>query len=97
MTKPKPAPRRTYELKLNGDLTGFHVTMGAMTARDIILMRGGNMSETEVLSLVAQRIVSHNFDIDDPLDLDYWIVAEILRAWGTAMEEAALPPATGER
>ena len=92
----KAPPRRTYVLKLNGELTGFHVTMGAMSARDIIAMRSGTMVEVEVLGLVAQRIVEHDFDVADPLDLDYWIVAEILRAWGTAMEEASLPPVIGE-
>jgi hypothetical protein len=93
----KAPPRRTYALKLDGELEGFHVTMGAMSARDIIAMRSGTMAEVEVLGLVAQRIVTHDFDVPDPLDLDYWIVAEILRAWGVAMEEAALPPVTGER
>lgn len=97
MTKAKGPPRRTYDLKLNGELTGYHVTMAAMSARDIIAMRSGTMSEVEVLALVGQRIISHDFGVDDPLDLDYWIVAEILRAWGAAMEEAVLPPAIGER
>jgi len=95
--KAKAPPRRTYVLKLEGELADFHVTMGAMSARDIIAMRAGTMAEVEVLGLVAQRIVEHDFDVADPLDLDYWIVAEILRAWGVAMEEAALPPVSGER
>lgn len=97
MTKPKAPPRRTYVLKLDGELAPYHVTMGSMSARDIIAMRSGALAEVEVLGLVAQRIVEHDFDVADPLDLDYWIVAEILRAWGAAMEEAALPPVIGER
>ena len=97
MSKAKAPPRRTYELKLDGELEGFHVTMGAMSARDIIAMRSGEMAEVDVLALVAERMVEYDFDIKDPLDLDYWIVAEILRAWGAAMEEAVLPPAIGER
>jgi len=97
VTKTKGPPRRTYVLKLDGELADYHVTMGAMSARDIIAMRSGEMAEVEVLRLVAERIVEHDLGVADPLDLDYWIVAEILRAWGAAMEEAVLPPATGER
>ena len=97
MSKAKAPPRRTYDLKLDGELEGFHVTMAAMSARDIIALRSGTMAEVEVLTLVAERMVEYDFDIKDPLDLDYWIVAEILRAWGAAMEEAALPLPTGER
>jgi len=95
-TRRHPAPRRTYDLVLTGELVGFHVTVGAMTARDIIAVRSGSLDEGAVVALVAQRIVSHDFDISDVLDLDYWILVEILSAWGTAMEDAAVPPVIGK-
>lgn len=94
---PKAPPKRTYDLKLTGELAGFRVTMGAMSGADIVAVRSGELSEGEVVKLVAARMVEHDFDVVDPLGLDYWILVEILGAWGKAMEEEALPPARGER
>ena len=94
---PQKPPKRTYPLKLTGELAAFHVTMGAMSGRDIVAVRSGEMPEAEVVKMVAARMVEHDFDIADPLDLDYWILVDILGAWGTAMEDAANPPVTGER
>lgn len=90
-------PRRTYELRLAGELAGHRVVMGAMTGRDLIAIRTGEATEAQVIGIVAARIVEHDLGVEDPLDLDFWALTEILRAWGTAMEDAANPPATGER
>lgn len=95
--QPKSAPRRTYTLKLPGELAEYHVTMGAMSGRDIITIRSGAMTEAEGIRLVAERVIEHDFGVPDLLDLDYWVLTAILTAWGEAMTEAALPPATGER
>ncbi len=95
LRRQKP-PRRTYPLKLNGELKGFHVTMGAMSGADIVAIRSGELSEGEVMRLVAARMIEHDFDVASPLELDYWILVEILAAWGTAMEEVANPPAHGD-
>lgn len=96
-SKSKSAPRRTYALALAGELAGYHVKMGAMSGRDIITIRSGGMTEEAGIRLVSERVVEHNFDVPDLLDLDYWVLTAILTAWGAAMTEAALPPATGER
>ena len=96
-TRRHPAPRRTYELALTGELADFHVTMGSMTGADLIAIRSGELAEAEVIRITGSRMVDHDFDVDDPMDLDYWILAEVLAAWGRAMEESANPPATGGR
>jgi len=90
----KATPHRSYTLKLDGELEGFEVVIGAMTARDIIRLRSSELTDVDALELVAQRVERHNFGVEDVRDLDYWIVAAILAAWGEAMSEAALPPPT---
>lgn len=94
MTKRRQPPRRTYQIALSGDLDGFNVTMGAMTARQLIAVQRGEMNEADVLEMVAERVVDHDFG-GDVRDLDYWIVAQILDEWGQAMRGAALPPESG--
>lgn len=94
---PQTPPKRTYTLKLTGELAGFHVVMGAMSGADIVAVRSGELAEGEVVNIVAGRMVEHDFDVVSPLELDYWILVEILAAWGKAMEDAAVPPARGER
>lgn len=94
---PKAPPRRTYELALTGELADYHVTMGSMSGADLIAVRSGDLAESEVIRLVAERMLEHDFDVASPLELDYWILVEILGAWGRAMEEAANPPVSGER
>jgi len=93
----KAPPRRTYPLKLAGELALYHVTMGAMSGADLIAVRSGELAEAEIIRLVSERMIEHDFDVASPLDLDYWILVDILAAWGTAMEDAAVPPARGER
>jgi hypothetical protein len=88
-------PRRTYVLTLTGELDGYHVTMGAMTGREIIALQRGVMDEADVLEMVTTRCVEHDFDIPDLRDLDYWIIAELLDAWATAMTAVAIPPTNG--
>lgn len=88
-------PQRRYALVLGGELEGFHVTMGAMTAREIIAIQRGAMDEADVLEMVATRCVEHDFDIADLRDLDYWIIADVLDAWSDAMTAVAIPPTNG--
>lgn len=95
-TKRQKPPSRTYDLELTGQLAGYHVTMGAMTGANIIALRSGELPEHAVIQMIADRMVSHDFDVDSPLDLDYWILIDIMGAWGRAMEERAVPPASGE-
>jgi hypothetical protein len=94
---PKTPPHRTYTLELTGELEGFRVVMGAMTGSDVIALRSGQLTEEDGLRLTAARVVEHDFDVENVLDLDFWILTEILKAWGRAMEDAALPPPSGER
>lgn len=82
-------------VKLTGELEGFEVVMGAMTAREIIAIQRGTANEADVLDMVQNRAIEHNFAVDDLRDLDYWIVAEILDAWSHAMEATAVPPTSG--
>lgn len=94
---PQAPPHRTFPLTLTGELAGYHVTMGSMTGADIVAMRSGELDEGQVVRLVAERMIEHDFGVDDPLSLDYWILVDVLAAWGKAMEDAANPPVNGER
>jgi hypothetical protein len=93
--KHAPTPRETYDLTLTGRLEGFHLTMGAMSGRQIVGIQRGTINEADVLEMVAERCISHNFEEESLLDLDFWIIGEILDAWKVAMEEKALPPQKG--
>jgi hypothetical protein len=93
--KHAPTPRETYEITLTGRLDGFHVTMRAMSGRQIVGLQRGTLSEVDAVEMVAERCVTHDFEEKDLLDLDFWIIAEILEAWGNAMQEKALPPQSG--
>lgn len=92
----RQTPRRTYAIPLTGELEGFNVTMASMSGRDIIRIRGGKLSESEGLELIASHCLAHDFDVEDIRDLDYWILIDILRQWSTALREAALPQPTGD-
>jgi hypothetical protein len=92
--KKKTPPRRTYPLKLNGELTGFTVVMGSATGRDLIRIKRGEADEADILELVQTRCIEHDFDVADLADLDFWIVAEILEAWMGALNETAVPKET---
>lgn len=89
-------PRRTYRLTLTGELEGFHVTMAAMRGREVIALTAGDMDEGQVIDLVAERMLEHDFGVDDPRDLDAWMLGEIVEPWVEAHKDAALPPVTGE-
>lgn len=91
MTK-RELPRRRYRLDLTGELAGYHVVMGAMWGRELIRLRRGEMDEADVLDLIADRCLEHDFDIDDLRDLDYWMLLAILDGWKEAQTDAALPP-----
>jgi hypothetical protein len=90
----KAPPRRTYPLKLNGELAGFNVVMGSATGRDLIRIKRGEADEADILELVAARCIEHDFDVEGLADLDFWIVAEILEAWMGALNETAVPKET---
>jgi hypothetical protein len=89
-------PQRTYQLKLDGELADFHVTMGAMSARELIRIRSGEMSEGEAIEFTATKIIEHDFDVADIRDVDYWILLAISQAWSAAMRDAAVPPVPGD-
>jgi hypothetical protein len=89
-------PRRKYEITLNGELTGYHVTMAAMRGREIIALMRDEMSEADALDLIVERCISHDFGVDDIRELDLWMLEAILEAWQKAMQEWALPPTTAE-
>src|SRR4051812_33582547 len=80
------APQRRYELDLDGELEGFHVTMGAMTGRELIWLRSGAVSEGEAAEFAASKIIEHDFDVPDIRDLDYWILLAISQAWSQSMK-----------
>lgn len=92
--KHKP-PVRRYELKLDGDLAEFHVVMGAMSGRETIRLRSGEMTESDALEMVAAKVIEHDFDIEDLIDLDLEVLMRISLAWNQAIKDASLPPATG--
>jgi hypothetical protein len=87
-------PQRTYEIALKGELAGHTVTMRSMTSRQVIATQRGTIDEADVLEMVAERCIAHDFEMD-LLDCDYWIVGQILEQWGTAMQETAIPPVSG--
>jgi len=95
-TNAKVPPRRLYHLSLEGELADFHVTLSAMSAREIIQIRSGEMTELLALEMLDRHAVEHDFDVETLGDLDFWIVTEILMAWRKAMDEAALPQAPSE-
>lgn len=88
-------PTRTYTLTLPDELAGFSVVMGRPTARELIDIQTGRITDAEQLEIVARHVVSQDFGVDDILDLEDWIVAEVLKAWGQAMRDGALPPENG--
>lgn len=94
--KKHKAPSRRYTVPLTGELDGFVVVMAAMSTREVIAVQRGEMTEADVLDMVATRCLEHDFDTEDLRDLDYWIVAQILDDWGAAMQKDALPPTNGE-
>jgi hypothetical protein len=94
--QPRELPRRRYPLALNGELAGYHVTMGAMHGRELIRLQRGEMTEADVLELIAERCVEHDFGIADLQDLDFWMLTELLDAWQAAMKDTALPPVPSE-
>lgn len=89
-------PSRTYTLTLPDELAGYTVVMGRPTARELIDIQTGRISDSEQLEIVARHVVSHDLGVEDILDCEDWIVAEVLKAWGNAMRDAALPPANGD-
>lgn len=89
-------PTRTYTLALPDELAGYTVVMGRPTARELIDIQAGRITDAEQLEIVARHVISQDFGVDDILDLEDWIVAEVLKAWGVAMRDAALPPANGD-
>lgn len=103
MPKPKsPArrkpPQRRYELDkyLEGDLAGFHVVMGSMSAREMIRLRSGELSDGEAIEFAASKVVEHDFDVADIRDIDAEDLLALSQAWNTAMKDRAVPPAQGD-
>ncbi len=90
----RKAPHRTYVLDsyLEGDLAGAHVVMGAMTAREMIRLRSGELTEGEAIEFAASKVVEHDFDVIDIRDLDGEDLLAISLAWSSAMKDAAVPP-----
>ncbi len=85
-------PRRRYDIALTGELDGYHVVMGAMWGRELIRLRRGEMDEADVLELIAERCLEHDFGVDDLRDLDYWMLTDVLDAWKDAQLDGAVPP-----
>jgi hypothetical protein len=90
----RKAPHRTYVLDqyLEGDLAGGHVVMGAMTAREMIRLRSGEVSEGEAIEFTASKVIEHDFDVPDIRDIDGEDLLAISVAWAAAMKDAAVPP-----
>ena len=90
----RKAPHRTYVLDqyLEGELAGFHVVMGGMTAREMIRLRSGELSEGEAIEFAASKVIEHDFDVDDIRDIDGEDLLAISVAWSSAMRETAVPP-----
>lgn len=70
--------------------------MSSMSGRDIINVRAGKLTEPQMIDFIAAHTISHDFDVEDVRDLDYWILIDILRAWNIALRERALPQASGD-
>lgn len=95
--KRKP-PTRTYVLddRLTGDLAGFHIVMGAMSARDMIRLRSGELTEGEAVEFAAAKIIEHDFDVTDIRDIEAEDLLAISAAWSEAIKDRAVPPARGD-
>lgn len=91
-------PSRRYELDryLTGELEGFHVVMGSMTAREMIRLRSGELTEGEAVEFAAAKVVEHDFDVDDIRDIEAEDLLAISQAWSAAMKDKAVPPARGD-
>ena len=92
MQKKRKPPVKTYTVTLDGDLEGFVVTLKGLSTRDLIRINTGDVPTSEVLELVIDKVVEHNFDIDDLHDLDAWIAMRIFTAWSEHASEMAVPP-----
>jgi hypothetical protein len=90
--KKAPPAGRTYMVVLAGQLEGFEATMSGPTTRDFILISSGEATTAQALQLIVSHVVDHNFAVDDVLDLEPWIILELLSAWSDAVKDAALPP-----
>lgn len=87
-------PVKLYDVRLTGDLEGVALTMRGMTAGDLIRLRTGEMSDADAVEWVLAHVVSHNLDVESLLDLDAPIATAIIGAWGDAIKDAAVPPAS---
>lgn len=94
--KHKLAPPR-YELDkhLTGPLAGAHIVMGGITGHELIRMRSGEMTESDSIAFTAAKVLEHDLDTADILDLDHSVMLAISQAWRDAMKETAVPPAPG--
>jgi hypothetical protein len=90
-------PFRTYTLKLDGQLVGHKVVMRAMSGRQLVNIQRGLISESDVLEMIGERCIQHDFGVKDLLDVDEWILEAIMTAWQVAMTEEAVPPQNGVR
>lgn len=90
-------PQRRYELDkyLKGELKGFHVVMGSMTAREMIRLRSGELTEGEAVEFAADKVIEHDFDVPDIREIDAEDLLAISSAWSEAMKDRVLPPEQG--
>jgi hypothetical protein len=77
---------------LGGDLAGAHIVMSAITGREMRDMANGSLSEGQILDLLAKRVVEHNLDVEDVLDMEQVDLMAIVEAWTKAQDAGALDP-----
>jgi hypothetical protein len=91
-------PRRTYPLRLRGELAEHRVVVDDLTTRELIALRAGELDEQGLAELIGRHLVESDLG-QDPLDWPVWVLAEVIRAWGEAItvrEEEIVPPPTAE-
>lgn len=95
MPAKRQLPRRRYDIALKDDLDGFHATMTAMTGKEVLTLLRGEMG-ADVVDLIAQHCVEHDFPVDDIRELDMWMLEQLVDQWQEAMNDTALPPTSAE-
>lgn len=79
------------------DVTGGWVRMRPMSIDDIVALAEADTTVGPALRAVLAACVESHFDDGQPLGSQgFKVLTEILKAWNSAEDEVALPPANGQ-
>lgn len=90
-----PPRRYVIDTYLKGELAGAHIVMAGMNGRDLIRLQSGDLTEAEAMEFAASKVVEHDLEVADILDLELPDLLQISQAWRDALRDAAVPPESG--